>query len=136
MVTSTIQYLGDKRTEATHSRSRRTIVTDAPLDNDGRGEAFSPTDLLSTSLACCMFTLMGITANKHGFKFHGGEASLEKIMESNPRRVGRIEIAFKLVGVYTSKQQNMLETAAINCPVAKSLNPELEQRVAFAYGNL
>lgn len=135
MTIASIEYLGDLRTNATHLSSGNTVITDAPTDNNGKGEAFSPTDLMSTSLGCCMFTLMGIAAKNHGIEFNGGKAEVKKIMLTNPRRVGEISIHFILNGNYEMKSKKILEHAAINCPVAKSLNPEILQNVSFEYKN-
>lgn len=136
MKISEVEYLGELRTRAVHLRSSEAIITDAPPDNEGRGEAFSPTDLLATSLAACMFTLMGIAARKHGFEFLGGTASVIKEMLSNPRRVGKIGIHFELNGSYDDKQARLLEHAALHCPVAKSLNTEINQEVRFSYNGV
>ena len=127
-------YLGDLRTEATHLKSGEKIITDAPVDNKGKGEAFSPTDLMSTSLACCMMTLMGIAADGHGIALKGLEARMVKHMAANPRRVERIELAFELDGgALDDRQRALLEHAARTCPVAMSLSPGLVQEVSFTY---
>lgn len=134
MDTSHITYLGDLRTSATHVRSGETIITDAPLDNKGRGEAFSPTDLLSTSLACCMMTLMGIAAEAKAIPLNGLKARMMKHMAADPRRVQRIELHFELEGKdLDDRQRRILEHAARTCPVAKSLHPDLVQDVDFSY---
>ena len=134
MDTSHITYLGDLRTSATHVRSGETIITDAPLDNKGRGEAFSPTDLLSTSLACCMMTLMGIAAEAKAIPLNGLKARMMKHMAADPRRVQRIELHFELEGKdLDDRQRKILENAARTCPVAKSLHPDLVQDVDFSY---
>lgn len=134
MDTAHIVYSGNLRTMATHLRSGETIVTDAPVDNQGRGEAFSPTDLLSTSLACCMMTLMGIAAHNKGIPLNGLKARLVKHMASLPRRVQRIELHFELEGKELDpRQRAILENAARNCPVAMSLREDLVQDVQFTY---
>lgn len=133
MLISKVDYKGSLRTQAEHLKSGETIITDAPLDNEGRGEAFSPTDLLSTSLASCMMTLMGITANKHGFEFIGAQAEVSKTMLGSPRRVGEIAVSIKLIGRYNERERKFLETAALNCPVAKSLDQNIKQTVSFMY---
>jgi putative redox protein len=125
--TSKIIYSGNLRTEATHLKSGKMVITDAPTDNNGKGEAFSPTDLLSTSLVSCMMTLMGIAANNHGFELGNMEATMKKHMASNPRRVGKIEIELEIYGTYTDKQKLILDKAARTCPVAMSLHPDIEQ---------
>jgi len=131
--TSKIIYTGNLRTEATHLKSKQTIITDAPTDNNGKGEAFSPTDLLSTSLVSCMITLMGIAANNHRFELGKIEANMRKHMASNPRRVIKIEIEMTVFGNYTEKQQLILDKAARTCPVAMSLNPEIEQFLEMSF---
>lgn len=134
MDTAHVKYLGGLRTEAVHLRSGEKIITDAPLDNHGKGEAFSPTDLMSTSLACCMMTLMGIAANAHGITLNGLEARVVKHMAADPRRVAKVELAFELDGsVLNGHQRAILERAARTCPVAMSVSPHLEQAVSFTY---
>ncbi len=134
METSSIIYTGGLRTKATHVRSGQEIITDAPLDNQGKGEAFSPTDLLATSLGNCMATIMGINAGKNNFSIDGMKLKVTKIMESNPRRVSEIIVEFDMPeNIYSEEQKKMLKIAAVNCPVAKSLHPELKQTVIFNY---
>jgi uncharacterized OsmC-like protein len=134
MKTSKITYLGNLRTESIHLHSGETILTDAPIDNNGRGQAFSPTDLLSTSLGNCMMTIMGIVAERHGINMEGTTIEITKIMESNPRRVGEIIVEFTMPKKnYTEKEKELLENAAHTCPVAKSLSSELKQTVIFHY---
>lgn len=134
MPTSKIKYEGQLRTSCVHVQSGTQILTDAPVDNHGKGKAFSPTDLFATSLVSCMFTIMGVTARKNGFEFPAAEAEMQKIMAENPRRVAEIVITIKMPSIsYTDEQKQLLENAAINCPVAKSLNPEIKQRVEFQY---
>lgn len=134
MDTAHVKYLGGLRTQATHLRSGERIITDAPLDNHGKGEAFSPTDLMSTSLACCMMTLMGIAAESKGIPLDGLQAKVVKHMAAAPRRVQRIELAFELDGSrLDQRQRSILEQAARTCPVALSLHPDLEQEVTFRY---
>lgn len=134
MDTASVKYLGGLRTEATHLRSGQVIITDAPPDNNGRGEAFSPTDLLSTSLACCMMTLMGIAAQERGFELPGLEARVVKHMASDPRRVARIEVHLAMDGAaLDERKRTVLERAARTCPVALSLREDLVQEVTFTY---
>ncbi len=134
MKTSKIVYNGSLRTSATHLQSGQSIITDAPTDNNGKGEAFSPTDLLATSLGCCMLTIMGIVAGRHNISIDGTTIEITKIMESNPRRVGEIIVEFTMPKVsYSDKEKELLEHAAHTCPVAKSLNAELKQTVLFNY---
>ena len=133
MITAQIKYTGNLRTQATHSKSGVQIISDAPVDNNGKGEAFSPTDLLATSLVSCMMTIMGIAAEKRNIKLGHLKASMNKIMASDPRRVKVIEIEMEIEENWTDQEKKVLENAAINCPVAKSLNNEIEQRVVFNY---
>lgn len=134
MLTSTVEYLGELRTEATHVLSGNKIVTDAPPDNQGRGEAFSPTDLCATSLATCMLTIMGISARNQQIDITGARAEVKKIMASDPRRIGRIELTiFMPPGDYTDVQKEKLETAGRNCPVHFNLYEGLEEVVNFVW---
>ncbi len=128
-------YTGGLRTEATHLDSNTTILTDAPKDNQGNGEAFSPTDLLATSLGSCMLTIMGIAARTHGINIDGTKTEITKIMSADPRRVAEIVVVFNFPeGVeYSPKERKILEAAAHSCPVSKSLHPELVQNVTFNF---
>ena len=127
-------YKGEYRTEATHVLSSQKIITDAPIDNQGKGEAFSPTDLVAASLASCMLTLMDITANANGFSLGKVQAKTTKVMAAAPRRIAEIIIDFDLSPkTYTDKQKEILERAAHNCPVAKSIHPDIKQDVTFNY---
>ena len=135
METSIVKYLGGLRTEAVHLKSKDKIITDAPLDNHGKGMAFSPTDLLATSLANCMLTVMGIKAGQEGMTgIEGTEAHVTKIMYADPRRVGEIHV--KLVfpkSNYSDKEKKTYEHTALTCPVAKSLHPDLKQQLIFEW---
>lgn len=134
MATSSIIYTGELRTVATHLQSGVEIITDAPTDNQGKGEAFSPTDLLATSLGCCMLTIMGINARTNGMDIDGTKVEITKIMASNPRRVTEIGVVITLPNkAYSEKEIKMLEIAALNCPVAKSLHPDIKQDVRFVW---
>lgn len=134
MATIETIYLSELRTEAKHVLSGDKVITDAPLDNQGKGEAFSPTDLMSASLGSCMLTIMGIAAREHGFNIDATSCSITKIMAAAPRRVSEIQINFDFPAIqYTDKQKLILEKAAINCPVAKSLHPDLKQSVKFNF---
>ena len=134
MPTSDVIYTGELRTEATHISSGDKIITDAPPDNKGRGEAFSPTDLLATSLATCMLTIMGISAREHGFSIDGTTASVTKVMYSNPRRVGEIHISLRFPpNNYSVKEKKFIEKAAFTCPVSQSLHPDLKQQIEFLF---
>lgn len=127
-------YLGDLRTEATHVKSGTKLVTDAPTDNQGKGEFFSPTDLVAASLGSCMITIMGISARNQGFSIDGASWEVTKIMADNPRRIGEIvvELTFPPNG-YTEQQKRVIEHIAKNCPVALSLHPDLKQTVKITY---
>lgn len=127
-------YKGNLRTEALHVKSGQIIITDAPIDNQGKGEAFSPTDLLSASLGSCMLTVMGIAARTHIIDMDGAAISITKLMASNPRKVSEIIIEFKIPGKnYSDKEKVILEKAALTCPVALSLNPDIKQTIYFSY---
>lgn len=133
-MTSKVTYLGDLRTEATHLQSGITIITDAPTDNQGKGEAFSPTDLCATSLASCMITIMGISARNHGLNIDGTTAEITKIMAANPRRIGAVEITLRMpANGFTDRDKKLLETAGRSCPVALSLGEGVEQRIEFIW---
>lgn len=131
-MTSTVVYEGDLRTTCTHLRSASSIETDAPVDNNGKGERFSPTDLLATSLATCMITVMGIKAKAMGFDLNGMKVDVEKIMKAEPRRVGGINLTFhipeSLSGV-DDKTKQILQHTANTCPVQHSIHPDIEVRV-------
>jgi putative redox protein len=134
MPTSEIIYTGDLRTEATHLRSGTTILTDAPADNQGKGEHFSPTDLVAAALGSCMLTIMGIAARNQGFDIDGTRITVTKVMTENPRRIG--EIIVDLVfphNKYTEQQRRALEHITTHCPVALSLHPELKQTISITY---
>ena len=120
--------------QAKHVQSGSTLLTDAPIDNQGKGEAFSPTDLLATSLGCCMLTIAGIAANQHHFNIDGTTVEITKIMIPVPRRVGEVKIEFTFPkNNYSEKEKKIIEYAVRNCPVSLSLNPEVKQTVIFRY---
>ncbi|PKP23088.1 MAG: osmotically inducible protein OsmC [Bacteroidetes bacterium HGW-Bacteroidetes-21] len=129
MKTSKVTYLGELRTEAVHLASGNKIITDAPIDNEGKGEFFSPTDLAATSLASCMFTIMGISARNYGIKMEGATAEVTKVMGTNPRRIVEIIIDFHFPNQYTDKEKKILQLAVDNCPVGKSVDPLLKQTI-------
>ncbi len=134
METARTIYKGNYRTEATHVLSSEKIITDAPLDNNGKGEAFSPTDLVATALCSCMITLMGITADGKGFTLGEVSAKTTKVMAANPRRISQIIIALDLSAkTYTDKEKAILENAARHCPVAKSIHPDIKVDVSFHF---
>ncbi|MEE3034780.1 MAG: OsmC family protein [Bacteroidota bacterium] len=132
-MTSRIVYKGDLRTECTHLNSAAKVITDAPLDNHGKGQGFSPTDIVATSLGSCMLTVMGIKAEKMGIDMKGSSISIKKIMGENPRRILRIEASVILSFSTSEKNKNILEKIAINCPVKKSLNSEMEIKETFLW---
>lgn len=134
MATSSIKYLGNLRTEAVHLKSNSIIITDAPTDNNGKGEAFSPTDTVATALASCMITIMGIQANTSNIKLDFVEGEITKIMSANPRRIDEIIIDFNFGDIsFAEKEKTILMNAAKTCPVALSLNPEIKQTVTFNF---
>ncbi len=133
MATSKVKYIGSLRTTATHLKSGETIITDAPVDNNGKGEAFSPSDLLATSLANCMITIMGMAANTHKIDLGEVEAEVTKVMVTEPRRVSEIHVNFDFPNksVYSDKEKKILEHAAMTCPVFYSLHPDIKKEVQF-----
>ncbi|WP_019946964.1 OsmC family protein [Hymenobacter aerophilus] len=133
MSTITARYAGQLRTEATHAGSGNSILTDAPTDNQGRGEAFSPTDLVCAALGSCMMTIMGIVAERHSLDLTSTTWDTTKHMLSDPRRIGQIDLTFRLPAALPQKERDLLERAAKTCPVALSLNPEIKQQVQFLY---
>lgn len=134
MNTASILYLENLRSQATHNQSGSHIMIDAPTDNQGLGEAFSPTDLVATALGACMLTIMGIAAKTHQIDMAGTKVEVEKIMGSTPRRIAQINITISLPpNGYTDRQKQILEVAARGCPVTKSLHPDLVQNVVFVY---
>lgn len=134
MATSKITYNGGLRTTSIHERSGDEIITDAPLDNKGKGEAFSPTDLLATSLGNCMLTIVGIAAAEHGFTIDGATCEITKIMAEQPRRVSEIIANFQFPSnAYTEKDKKIIERAANTCPVFYSLHPDIKKTVTFNY---
>ncbi|MDB5020806.1 MAG: osmotically inducible protein OsmC [Pedobacter sp.] len=134
MATSKITYNGGLRTTSIHERSGNEIITDAPLDNKGKGEAFSPTDLLATSLGNCMLTIIGIAANEHGFSIDGTNCEITKIMAENPRRVTEIIVNFQFPqNDYSEKVKTIIERSANTCPVMYSIHPDIKKTVLFNY---
>jgi uncharacterized OsmC-like protein len=130
-MTSKVTYLGDLRTSSIHLQSGTEIISDAPVDNNGKGEAFSPTDTVANALASCMMTIMGIKARDMNVDLKDSTASVTKIMNAEPRRIGTIEIAFEMVGTVDQKNKTILERAAMTCPVFLSLNTEIDKRITF-----
>ncbi|MFN8407526.1 MAG: OsmC family protein [Sphingobacteriaceae bacterium] len=135
MATIESTYLGELRSKSVHVQSGQKLLTDAPIDNQGKGESFSPTDLLATSLGNCMLTVMGIAAREHHLNIDGTTCSIVKVMATNPRRVSEIQIEFNFPKeiTYSDKEKAILERSAITCPVAKSVHPDLIQQVKFNF---
>ena len=132
--TATARYAGHLRTEATHTASGNAIQTDAPVDNHGRGEAFSPTDLVSTALGSCMMTVMGIVAERHSWDLVGSTFAVLKHMSTEPpRRIAQIDVTFTLPATLAPQDRIILERAAHTCPVGLSLHPEVRQNIVFEY---
>lgn len=130
-MTSKVTYLGDLRTSSIHIQSGTEIISDAPLDNNGKGEAFSPTDTVANALGSCMMTIMGIKSREMNIDLNGSTAAVTKIMNAEPRRIGAIEILFDMNIITDEKNKTILERAAMTCPVFLSLNPEIEKRISF-----
>nr|WP_321233515.1 OsmC family protein [uncultured Psychroserpens sp.] len=130
-MTSKVTYLGNLRTESVHLKSNNSFITDAPLDNNGRGEAFSPTDTVATGLASCMITVMGIKARDLGVDMTGTLAHVTKTMASNPRRISKIEVVLDFPFETDKKTRTILERTANTCPVHYSLHPDIEKDITF-----
>jgi uncharacterized OsmC-like protein len=135
MSTSTVKYQGQLRTIAVHLQSNSEVITDAPIDNHGKGEAFSPTDLVATALASCMITIMGIKAEDMDVDLTGTHATIQKHMSVTPRRISEIEVEINFNKNYDARSRKILEASALTCPVAQSLHPETKQSIAFVYPN-
>ncbi len=134
MSTAKVTYLGNLRTECEHLKSGNTFITDAPTDNNGKGEAFSPTDTVATGLANCMLTMMGIKARSLEVTLDGTTAMVTKTMASDPRRISMIEVVMNLPANIDNKSQKILENTANTCPVHYSLHPDIERVVTFNWG--
>lgn len=128
-----IVYEGDLRTKATHLASGSEILTDAPIDNQGKGEKFSPTDLVATAIGSCMLTIMGITSNVHNINIDGALVRVEKIMGKDPRKINQINLEIIFKSSVSSKDKIILERAAKHCPVAKTLEGNIEENIKFIY---
>lgn len=127
-------YTGDLRTVATHLQSGKQITTDAPVDNCGKGEFFSPTDMAAAALGSCMLTIMGIAANNHKFSIDNTEVTITKIMGTDPRRIIEIILEFDFPeNNYTDKEKRIIEQCTQNCPVGKSLHPDLKQTIKLNF---
>jgi len=128
------EYQGNLRSKLVHIKSKSTLLTDAPLDNNGKGESFSPTDTVAGALSACMMTIMGIKANDNNIDLIGLHSTVLKIMAENPRRISEIQIKFDWVNcTITEKQRIILKRAALTCPVALSLHPDIKQTITFNF---
>ena len=132
-MTSVVSYLGTLRTESVHISSNEKIVTDAPTDNNGKGEAFSPTDLVASSLSSCILTVIGIVSKQIKYDLTNTTSSVKKIMGDNPRRIVEIEVKIEFSQSTDSKKRAIIEKTALNCPVAKSLHPDIKQTISFIW---
>lgn len=132
-MTAKVNYPGNLRTIMLHLQSNSQVITDAPVDNHGKGEAFSPTDLVATALASCMITIMGIKANDLNLDLSGTHASIKKHMSASPRRISEIEITVYLNKDFGDENNKKLERAGLTCPVSQSLHPETKQSINFEY---
>lgn len=133
MATIETVYLGNLRTEITHVHSGNKVTTDAPLDNNGKGEYISPTDMLAASLGSCMLTIMGMAARTHGFSIDGTKVSITKVMGTEPRRVTELVVDFYFPGDYSDKVKRIIENAGKTCPAEHSLHPDIKRVVTYHY---
>ncbi|WP_374540515.1 OsmC family protein [Flavobacterium sp.] len=131
MPTSKVTYLGELLTSSIHINSGSEIISDAPLDNNGKGEAFSPTDTVANALASCMFTVMGIKAREMNVDFSGSTADVTKIMGTEPRRIIAIQVVFTMSISVDDKTRTILERTAMTCPVFYSLHPDIKKEIIF-----
>jgi uncharacterized OsmC-like protein len=130
-MTSKVTYLGDLRTSSIHTNSGSEIISDAPLDNNGKGEAFSPTDTVANALASCMFTVMGIKARDMEVDFSGSTAEVTKVMGTEPRRITEVHVTFNMSISADEKTKTILEKTAMTCPVFFSLHPDIKKEITF-----
>ncbi|WP_460894707.1 OsmC family protein [Rufibacter soli] len=134
MSSMTLTYSGQLRTQGTHVASGNTVTTDAPVDNNGRGEAYSPTDLVCSALGSCMMTIMGIVAERNAIDLTGMQMAITKKMAADPRRISEIILETQMPArTFTEKEKALLENAARTCPVALSLHPDIAQTLRFVY---
>lgn len=133
MVRISTKYIGGKRCELVHEQSASVIRTDAPKDNNGKGELFSPTDLIAAATVSCMLTVLGINAEKDGLSIDGSTATVEKEMGIDPRRIVKLRINMQLPRSLTREQREKLEALALNCPAKQSLNKDIQVAVTFSY---
>lgn len=131
MATSKVTYQGNLRTSSIHLQSGTEIISDAPIDNNGKGEAFSPTDFVANALASCMFTVMGIKANSMNLDFTGSTAEVTKVMGIEPRRITEIHITFNMNLMADEKTKTILEKTGMSCPVHYSLHPDIKKEIVF-----
>jgi uncharacterized OsmC-like protein len=132
-MTSKVTYLGELRTSSLHLQSGIEILSDAPVDNHGKGEAFSPTDLLANSSGSCMMTIMAIKSEGLDIDLKGSTVAVTKIMQAEPRKVAKIQLVFTMAIAVTDKNRIILERAAMNCPVLLSLNPDIDKEITFSW---
>jgi len=132
-MTSKVTYIGGLRTNCEHIRSGNAFITDAPLDNHGLGEAFSPTDTVATGLASCMFSVMGIKARNLELNLENSTAEVTKYMETEPRRISRIDVKFQMPQIISDKHRKILENTARTCPVHYSLHPDIVKNITFQW---
>jgi len=133
-MTSKVTYLGDLRTSSIHLQSGSEIISDAPVDNNGKGEAFSPTDTVANALASCMLTVMGIKARDMGVSLDGSVAEVTKFMQAEPRRISGVKVVFTMKSDADEKAKTILERVALTCPVHQSLHPDIDKDVTFNWG--
>lgn len=132
-MTSKVKYLGGLRTESEHLQSGSKMITDAPVDNHGKGEAFSPTDTVANALATCMLTVMGIKADALGLDISGATAEVTKTMASDPRRISQIDVHLSFPKSFDEKNTKILENTGKTCPVLQSLHPDIVKNISFQY---
>jgi putative redox protein len=133
MVDVFIAYEGNLHCKATHGPSKTTLQTDAPVDHQGKGETFSPTDLVGVALGTCIATVMAIYAQRHGIELKGMQVKVEKNMQQSPRRIGKLAVTVDIPVKLEERHREALEAAAHQCPVHKSLHPEIEAPIVFRY---
>ena len=132
-MTSKVIYQGNLRTECTHIQSGNSFITDAPVDNNGKGEAFSPTDTVATALASCMLTVMGIKARQKELVMDGSYAEVQKTMQDTPRKIAKVNVLLHLPKDIADKDRKILENTALTCPVYQSLHPDMEKEIEFIW---
>jgi len=132
-MTSKVIYQGDLRTQCEHLQSSSKFITDAPLDNQGKAEAFSPTDTVATAVASCMITTMGIKARDLKLDLKDTYAEVTKYMEANPRRISKMDVNLFIKGKISDKEKVILENVARTCPVIQSIHPDIEKNISFNY---